>query len=125
MSQNLKKTDYIILTSNRLYGSIMTVPEKYPVTFRYYQALFNGTLGFDKVAEFTSRPNLPLPFVKLCLTPPFIRYGIIARKNQECPLPGISFVTDYADESFTVYDHPKVIIFKKVKPLNYFQLLYK
>lgn len=124
MDTKLKTVDYIVLSSNRLYGSITTVPAKFPVTNRYYQALFDGSLGFEKVAEFTSRPNLPIPGVKVCLTPPFVRYGIVALKSQECSLPGISLVDDYADETLTVYDHPKVIIFKKVKTVDYYNLLF-
>lgn len=123
MNENLKQTDYIILTSNRLYGAIMTVPERYPITYRYYRALFDGSLGYKKIAEFTSRPNLPIPFIKLCLTPPLTNYGFIAKTIQECPLTGISYVDDYADESFTVYDHPKVIIFKKVREVDYKKIL--
>lgn len=123
MIGKLERVDYIIMSSNRLYGSISTVPAKYPVTTKYYKTLFDGSLGFEKVAEFTSRPNINIPLVSLCLTPPFARYGNIAQKSQECPLPGISFVDDYADETFTVYDHPKVIIFKKVKTVGYYNLL--
>ncbi len=113
----LARVDYIILSSNRLYGSIMTVPEKYPQTLHFYESLFDGSLGFTKIAEFTSRPNLPIPGVSFCLTPPFINYGKIAFNNQYCG-SGISFVDDYSDESFTVYDHPKVIIFKKTSTFS-------
>ena len=125
MIDKLSQADYIIMSSNRLYGSILTNPKKYPVTEKYYQTLFDGSLGFEKVAEFTSRPNIPLPFIKLCLTPLLARYGIIAKKDQRCDLNGISFVDDYADETFTVYDHPKILIFKKVRPVNYYSLLYR
>jgi len=125
LSQNLAKVDYIILTSNRLYGSIMTYPKKYPLSIKYYNSLFDGSLGFEKIAEFTSRPNIPIPGIKICLTPSFVRYGIVALKSQECNQEGISFVDDYADETFTVYDHPKVVIFKKTQPMNYFNFLYK
>jgi 4-amino-4-deoxy-L-arabinose transferase-like glycosyltransferase len=114
LEKQLSRVDYLILTSNRLYGSIMTVPEKYPLTGNFYTDLFSGKLGFVPVAQFTSRFNLPLPGMKVCLTPPFQNYGYIAKTLQDCPLSGISFVDDYADESFTVYDHPKVIIFKNV-----------
>jgi 4-amino-4-deoxy-L-arabinose transferase-like glycosyltransferase len=114
MQTRLSQTDYLILSSNRLYGSIMTAPEKYPVTQKFYSDLFAGRLGFTKIAEFTSRPNLPLPGFHLCLTPPFINYGKVAYPSQACSLPGISFVDDYADESWTVYDHPKVIIFSRL-----------
>lgn len=125
MAHRLQKVDYIILSSNRLYGSIMTVPQKYPVTNRYYQMLFDGSLGFEKIAEFTSRPNIPIPFFKICLTPLFARYGYISLKSQECNQSGISFVDDYADETFTVYDHPKVIIFKKVTGVDYLKALHQ
>lgn len=126
ISQRLSQTDYVIETSNRLYGSIMTFPQKYPVSIKYYNSLFDGSLGFEKIAEFTSRPNIPLPdFMNICLTPPFVRYGIVDLKFQNCPLPGISFVDDYADETFTVYDHPKVTVFKKVKSMDYFNFLFQ
>jgi hypothetical protein len=124
MNDRLNKVDYIVLSSNRLYGSIMSVPKRYNISSKYYESLFDGSLGFKKVAEFTSRPNLPIPVINICLTPPFARYGIVALKTQECNEPGISFVDDYADESFTVYDHPKVTIFKKVKTIDYYIYLY-
>jgi YYY domain-containing protein len=81
----LEATDYLILSSNRLYGSIPKLPQRYPMTSRYYEALFAGELGFEKAVELTSRPRLF----------------------------GIELNDDDAEESFTVYDHPKVTIFKK------------
>ena len=41
----LEKTDYLILSSNRLWGSIPTVPEIYPQTSQYYQKLFKEEFG--------------------------------------------------------------------------------
>lgn len=113
MEQKLQETDYIILSSNRLYGSIGQFAESYPRTVDYYQALFNGSLGFEKVLEVTSRPTIPLPFFSLCFTPPWANYGFISKEGQVCNTRGITIVDDYAEESFTVYDHPKVVIFKK------------
>jgi YYY domain-containing protein len=81
----LNKSDYIILSSNRCYGSIPRLPMRFPMTTRYYEHLFSGELGFDLIREFTSRPNLG----------------------------SIEFVDDDAEEPFTVYDHPKVSVFKK------------
>jgi 4-amino-4-deoxy-L-arabinose transferase-like glycosyltransferase len=111
---SLSRIDYLVLSSNRLYGSIMTVPEKYPVSAKFYYDLFSGKLGFKPVTQFVSRPNLKIPYIRLCIYPPFINYGKIVQTINFCPQPGISFVDDYADESFTVYDHPKVIIFQRI-----------
>ena len=113
MEEKLQQTDYILLTSNRLYGSIVGVAERYPATTKYYESLFNGSLGFKKVAEFTSRPNLPIPGIFWCFTPPGFTYGTISQ-TEECSTPGLTLVDDYADETWTVYDHPKVIIFQKI-----------
>jgi len=86
----LQEADYIEISSNRLYRSIPRLPQRYPMTTKYYKLLFGGQLGFEKVAEFTTYPRLG-PLV---------------------------FPDDHADESFTVYDHPKPMIFKKVRQLS-------
>ncbi|HUW21265.1 MAG TPA: phospholipid carrier-dependent glycosyltransferase [Candidatus Bathyarchaeia archaeon] len=86
----LEKTDYLILSSNRLSGSIPKLPEIYPQTSKYYQELFEEKLDFIRVAEFVSYPCFP-PVGK----------------------PLFCFPDQDADESFTVYDHPKVIIFAR------------
>ncbi|PIV00995.1 hypothetical protein COS54_01885 [Candidatus Shapirobacteria bacterium CG03_land_8_20_14_0_80_39_12] len=96
INQQLNKINYIILSSNRLYGSISKVPEMYPQTAEYYKKLFNGSLGFEKVAEFTSYPCFP-PF---------------GGRHLFC------FNDDNAEEAFTVYDHPKVTIFQRDKKAN-------
>lgn len=88
----LKKTDYVIMSSNRLWGSIPRAPQRYTIAIKYYKALFDESLGFKKIAEITSYPCFPS--TKLCLFP-------INDTN--------------AEESFTVYDHPKVLIYKKEK----------
>ncbi len=113
LSEILSRLDYLILSSNRLYGAIPGAPAKYPQTSGFYADLFSGRLGFTLLAQFTSRPNLPVPGIHFCLTPPFNTYGFISRPLQSCLQPGISIVDDYADETFTVYDHPKVFIFQK------------
>ena len=85
MVNNLTEADYIILSSNRLYGSIPRLPMRYPMTSRYYQLLFSGKLGFQRIKDFTSYPT-------------FL---------------GIQFPDQVAEESFSVYDHPRVQIFQK------------
>lgn len=111
LDKKLASLDYLILSSNRLYGSISTVPKLYPQSSLFYSKLFLGNSPFVHVRSFTSRPNLPIPFINYCIVPPALHYGRIAENISDCPI-GISLVDDYADESYTVYDHPRVSIFK-------------
>lgn len=105
MIKILADSNYIVIPSNRAYDAMPRLPLRYPLTLKYYQTLFdcncNGDalenraygleppykspLGFELVATFESPPSL----------------GLLAFPDQS------------ADESFTVYDHPKVMIFKK------------
>ena len=55
------------------------------MTSRFYYALWNGELGFERAQEFTSYPQLG-------------------------PL---QFPDDNAEEALSVYDHPRVILWKK------------
>ncbi len=86
-SEKLSQADYIIVNSRRLYGTLINLPEKYPITSRYYKLLFSGQLGYSQIAEFSSYPNLF----------------------------GLTINDDKSEETFQVYDHPKVIIFKNTR----------
>lgn len=101
----LSKSDYIAIPTNHQYGQITRLPERYPLTTLYYRELigcpqdqeiiecyrvaqpdtYKGNLGFDLVEVFESYPTL----------------GNIVINDQA------------AEEAFTFYDHPKVLIFKK------------
>ena len=95
INEQLKKSDYIIIASNRLRGPLQKLTdcsrlEKnrcYPLTAKYYKNLFAENLGFEKIVEFENLPRIP----------------------------ATKFYIDdsSADESFTVHDHPKITIFKK------------
>lgn len=106
----LDQTDYIFISSNRQWGTTTRIPERYPLTVQYYRSLlgcpaekdllwcyayaqpgmFKGSLGFDLVYVQQSEPTLG----------------------------GLSINTQPAEEAFTVYDHPKVLVFKKNETYN-------
>ena len=90
-AEKLSKANYVIINSKRLYGTLMYLPEKYPITSKYYSLLFNGKLGYEKIAEFTAYPSIL----------------------------GIDINDDTNEETFQVYDHPKVMIFKNRNMFSY------
>ena len=101
----LDQADFIFITSNRQWGTTTRLPERYLLTTFYYRHLlgcpegedilwcyavaepgsFEGNLGFELVATFHANPS----------------FG------------PIEFNTQFAEEAFTVYDHPKVLVFRK------------
>ena len=58
MSELLAEADYVTQYSNRLYGTVSRLPDRYPVSREYYRQLFSGELGYTLDAHFTSYPNL-------------------------------------------------------------------
>ena len=111
----LTRGDYIFMSSNRQWATITRVPERYPLTTAYYRALigcptdkdviwcynvakpgmFEGQLGFELAAVFESFPTLDIP-------------GLLHWEVND----------QFAEEAFTVYDHPKVLIFRKSADFN-------
>lgn len=117
INQSLDEIDYLIMSSNRLWGSISRVPDKYPITSKFYQDLFLEKLNYKKIKEFNSYPGFSASFLKSCFF--FGPTNYPGTKNnwfsvdKNCSYPGIYFRDDTAEEAFTVYDHPQVLIFQK------------
>ncbi len=106
----LDEADWVFLASNRLYASIPRLPSRYPLTTEYYRALFAGELGFELEADFTSYPALG-PFIFPDQENPFelMEAGYVSQSRPvEVNLPP-------AEEAFSVYDHPRVLIFRKTE----------
>jgi len=105
----LTEADYIVFYSNRLYGAIPRLPDRYPMAADYYKKLFGGELGYSLIAHRSSYPTLlgvrieDDTFARPGLPAPFLT------SDQ----PSIALSLGHADESFTVYDHPLVMLFKK------------
>ena len=87
--KRMAKSDYIIFPTPRTPDSIPRVPEEFFYTAPLLQLLFAERLGFTLEKTVKDRPT-------------FL---------------GFTFNDDLADESFSVYDHPKVVIFKNVEKL--------
>jgi hypothetical protein len=103
--ENLAKTDYIVLPSQRGIWSVSRLPLTYPMTMEYYRALFDGRLGFDLVAVF----HHPLQVGQLYISD-------IAGKvswGEKPDLPIFNYGIFAAEEAFSVYDHPPIWIFAK------------
>lgn len=111
------------MSSSRLWGSISKVPDIYTQTSLFYQQLFFGQdildsrVSFTKIAQFNNYPGFYLSFLKKCIYLGPSDYPGIKNNwfevDNTCLYPGIYFRDDTADESFTVYDHPQVLIFMK------------
>jgi YYY domain-containing protein len=85
LTETLAKSDYIVSSSNRVYGSTERMPSRYPATNEYYRRLFAGQLGFREIADITSFPSL----------------GPFTVDDQS------------AEEAWHVYDHPRVVVWEK------------
>ncbi len=56
LSEDLSESDYFIISSRRVYFSILQNADEYPKTSNFYKQLFSGNLGFDLVNKFTNYP---------------------------------------------------------------------
>ncbi|MEW5868775.1 MAG: DUF2298 domain-containing protein [Chloroflexota bacterium] len=110
----LDQADYLLITSSRQWGSLPRIPERFPMTTIYYRNLlgcpptqtieycynvaqpgtYQGNLGYELVKVFESSPSI----------------GLLRINDQ------------FAEEAFTVYDHPKVFIFKKTEAYTKLQV---
>ncbi|HTX79441.1 MAG TPA: DUF2298 domain-containing protein [Longilinea sp.] len=106
----LQQADYIFITSSRQWGSVTRIPEMYPLTTEFYRALIGCPADKDiywcyavaKPGMFQGQLGYQLEYI-----------------NQSNPNLGSFQINDqFAEEAFTVYDHPKVLIFKKTSSYN-------
>ena len=94
LSQHLVTADYFIIQSRRVFVNHQRLSKDFPDVSNFYNKLFSGELGFEKVKEFTSFPRLfigPLKF---------------------------EIDDEQAEETWSVFDHPVVRIDKKTNLLS-------
>lgn len=105
----LASADYLVVASNRGYGVAGRLPEYYPLTRAYYEQLFSGALGFEVRFVAGRAPRLgplwlwPDRFARAALQPPPPAARYLSQQTM--------LRLGYADESFTVYDQPFVMVF--------------
>ncbi|MBQ6508959.1 MAG: phospholipid carrier-dependent glycosyltransferase [Flexilinea sp.] len=105
----LTQADYLILPSQRGIWSVCRIPKTYPMTMAYYQALFDGSLGFRLAGEF-QRPIRIGPLYISDLA------GTVSTEMPELPVVNLSNWA--AEEAFSIYDHPPVWIFEKTEDFS-------
>jgi hypothetical protein len=112
----LAAADFVTILSNRVYGVVPRLPERFPLSAQYHQLLFDGRLGYEPVWVGGRAPRLlgvtllPDTFGWPRLTPPAAVADYLQRG------PTISF--GRVDESFVVYDQPLTMIFRNVGRLS-------
>lgn len=117
----LEDNDYIVLASNRLYNTIPRLPERYPLTSRYYHLLLGEELGFRLVHTAASYPRVfgvdlvHDTFHDPDLPKPALLRAVEAERRE--------LILGRADESYSVYDHPMTMVFQKVESLSRDELL--
>jgi hypothetical protein len=117
----LEQSDYIDISSNRLYNTIPRLSERYPLTSRYYELLLGERLGYELVYYAAVYPELfGVRLVNDTFSDPDLPQPrlLAEREASRCDIN-----LGRADESFTVYDHPKPLVFKKVRQLSREELL--
>jgi uncharacterized membrane protein len=118
MAFDLSQGEYLVFYSNRPYGSVSRVPERFPLSSNYYHRLFNSELGYEPERAFTSYPELFGVAVK---NDTFNRAGLpepeVFRGSSNAP---VTLNLGYADENVANYDHPAVLVFRNVehKPME-------
>ena len=90
----LAQAEYFIIQSRRIFSNHQRLPAQFPKTANFYNLLFTGELGFEKIKGFNSFPKLELGAWSLEL-------------NDEV-----------GEETWSVFDHPVIRIYKKTNFLT-------
>ncbi len=90
LAGKLASADLLVFPTKRHTGAIPRARERYPDTDRFLRLLYSGDLGWKLVRTFSSPPQLF----------------------------GLRLPTELADESFSVYDHPRVTLFRNAVRLD-------
>ncbi len=119
LAERLADAEYLIFYSNRAYGSVSRLPERFPQSSAFFRLLFAGELGYQPERSFTSYPSLAGVSLR---DDPYGRAGLPAPAlapdgYDGQPSGGIVVNLGYADENVIGYDHPQVLVFRNAERL--------
>lgn len=103
--QVLDQADYIVMSSNRQFGTVPRVPERYPLSVHFYRELLNCPDDQDTVVCYNKAESERLN--------PEFGFDLVKTVTSYPRLGSWEFNDQFAEEAFSVYDHPKVLIFRK------------
>jgi YYY domain-containing protein len=89
-TEELARSDWVVLTSNRVYRTVLTNPDRFEETARLYRLLLSGEAGFE-----------------------------VMTRVRRCPrIFGLRWPVQRADESFLNYEFPQVVILRRVTKVS-------
>ncbi len=112
LADQLNRAGFVYMFSNRGYGSVSRLPERFPVMRAYYAALFDGRLGFEVARVEATYPSL-LGVTFIDETIRHLGFQPSSSRVIDGDATGIVINLGPADESFTVYERPKAMLFRK------------
>jgi YYY domain-containing protein len=83
----LERADWVVLTSNRVYRTVLANPNRFPRTGRLYRLLLTGEAGFEVLTRVSRGPRIF----------------------------GLRWPVQLADESFVNYEFPQVVILRRTE----------
>ncbi len=110
----LDQADYLTISSSRQWASVGRLPDHFPLSAAYYRALIGCPEGLD-IERCYNRAQVGMYQGALGFD--------LVEIFQANPTAGPLVINDQAsEEAFTVYDHPKVFIFRKSAVYNPLQV---
>ncbi|MFL2665505.1 MAG: DUF2298 domain-containing protein [Dehalococcoidia bacterium] len=121
ISSQLENADYFVIVSNRLYATIPRLSERYPISTLFYKKLFSGELGYE-ISYTNNRPigGLGVEYHEDLFARLDFNYdNELLKSNQDY----VSINFGWSDESFSVYDHPRIFIFENKREFSSQEIL--
>jgi YYY domain-containing protein len=98
----LSQSDILVMADARAYGTYLRLPTRFPLTYAYFETMMKhpDKLGYELAHASSNQPRWMGLFA--------INDSRILSKPQWA----------WADESFTLYDHPHAFVFRRVRPIK-------